>query len=195
MRVKPKRALTSKHLNFHLFSAFLQGNPYFGARCAVHALKASALGKLNLSHPILYLHFRKFLYKSANFKQRSQMKLGMRKRHLGLGILAALTVLTVLIACGTPVWALPSCRVLIVFAGQTASICISGETLNFRYDSISKMITTTGGSPGSSSFPPTLGGGYWGSDWGDCTEIMVTPYFVVFFFRPLTVLRLMGIEW
>jgi hypothetical protein len=127
---------------------------------------------------------------------------------LGLGILAGLTVSMMLFASEIPVWAsplvsaippvwaLPSCRVLVVFAGQTTSITISGKTLNFKYDPISNMVTTnTVGIPGSGSFPPTVGGVYWGSEWGDCTEIMVTPYFVVFFFRPSTVLKLMGIEW
>lgn len=121
------------------------------------------------------------------------MKLGLR--YIRLGLFAGLTVSMLFYASGIPVWALPHCRVLVVFAGQTSSVTISGKTFNFKYDPISNMITTdTVGTPGSSSFPPNLGCVYWGSDWGDCTEIMVTPYFVVFFFRPLTVLKLMGIE-
>ncbi len=130
------------------------------------------------------------------------------QRSLSLGLFAGLTVSMLFSASGIPVWALPLvlsippvwalpyCRVLVVLAGQTASVTISGKTLNFKYDPISNMVTTnTVGTPGSSSFPPNVGGVYWGSDWGDCTEIMVTPYFVVFFFRPLTVLKLMGIEY
>lgn len=117
------------------------------------------------------------------------------QRSLGLGLFAGLTVSMLFFASGIPVWALPSCRVLVVFAGQTASITISGKTLNFKYDPISNIVTTnTVGTPGSSSFPPNVGGVYWGSDWGDCTEILVTPYFVVFFLRPLIVLRLVGVE-
>jgi hypothetical protein len=133
------------------------------------------------------------------------MKPGLR--YLRLGLLAGLTVSMLFYASGIPVWALPLvlsippvwalpyCMVLVVFAGQTSSVTISGKTLNFKYDPISNMITTnTVGTPGRSSFPPNLGSVYEGSDWGDCTEIMVTLYFVVFFFRPLTVLKLMGIE-
>lgn len=56
------------------------------------------------------------------------------------------------------------------------------------------MMTVWGDVPGSDSFPPRMGGGYWCSAWGDSTVLMVTPYFVVFFFRPLSVLKLMGIE-
>jgi hypothetical protein len=68
--------------------------------------------------------------------------------------------------------------------------------MNFYYDPTSNWITTnTVGVPGGSGFLPSVGGGYWGSDWGDCTTLMVTPYFVVFFFRPLSVLKLMGIDY
>ncbi len=128
------------------------------------------------------------------------------RRYLCLGLLAGLTVSMMLFSFGIPVWALPiictvppvwelpSCRVLVVPAGQTTSISISGKTMNFKYDPISNIVTRTGGSPGSDGFTPTIGGGYWGSDWGDATVLMVTPYFVVFFFRPLSVLRSMGIE-
>jgi hypothetical protein len=119
----------------------------------------------------------------------------MRQRILGLGILATLTVLTVFFACGVPVWALPSCRVLVVFAGQTVSINVSGKTLNFKYDSASNMATVSGDFPGSDSFPPTVGGTLWCSAWGDCKTMAVTPHFVVFFLRPLTVLRILGIEY
>ncbi len=129
------------------------------------------------------------------------------RRYLGLGLLTGLTLSMMLFSSGIqvwafpiimtipPVWELPTCRLLVVPAGQTASITISGKTLNFKYDPISNMVTTnTVGISGSSGFPPTMGGGYWGSDWGDATVLMVTPYFVVFFFRPLSVLRSMGIK-
>jgi hypothetical protein len=116
------------------------------------------------------------------------------QRILSLEVLAGLTVSMLLFACGIPVWALPTCRVLVVFAGQTASITIGDKTLNFKYESAPSMVTVWGEYPGSDSFPPTVGGTLWCSVWGDCTTIAVTPYFVVFFLRPLSVLKLMGIE-